>query len=70
VTLALYTYDYPLRDELLAAGAAQTDPDALVLYAAHMVLRQVDWTIRHGEASEVQWFLGVGADLLTAVGAD
>ncbi len=70
VTLALYTYDYAIRDELLAAAAAQTDPDALVLYAAHMVLRQVDWTIRHGDASEVQWFLGIGADLLDALEAE
>ncbi len=29
----------------------------LPLYAAHMVLRSVDWTIRHHEESEVQWFL-------------
>ncbi len=69
VTLATYTYVYTVRDQLLAAAAAQTDPDALALYAAHMVLRQVDWTIRHHEEFEVQWFLGVGADLLTAVGA-
>jgi aminoglycoside phosphotransferase (APT) family kinase protein len=69
VTLAAYTYDYAIRDALLAAAAAQTDPDALALYAAHMVLRQVDWTIRHHEELEVQWFLGIGTDLLAAVGA-
>jgi Ser/Thr protein kinase RdoA (MazF antagonist) len=69
VTLALYTYDYPIRDALLAAAAERTDPDALALYAAHMVLRQVDWTIRHHEELQVQWFLGIGTDLLAAVGA-
>ncbi|HTK16715.1 MAG TPA: aminoglycoside phosphotransferase family protein [Acidimicrobiia bacterium] len=69
VTLASYTYDYPTRDALLAAAAERTDPDALALYAAHMVLRQVDWTIRHHEELEVQWFIGIGTDLLTAVGA-
>jgi Ser/Thr protein kinase RdoA (MazF antagonist) len=69
VTLATYTYDYAIRDALLAAAAEQTDPDALALYAAHMVLRQVDWTIRHHEELEVRWFLGIGTDLLTAVGA-
>jgi Ser/Thr protein kinase RdoA (MazF antagonist) len=68
VTLATYTFDYALRDQLLAAAATRTDPDALVLYAAHMVLRSVDWAIRNHEELEVQWFLGIGADLLTAVG--
>jgi hypothetical protein len=70
VTLAHYTYDYSLRDELLAAAARRTDPDALVLYAAHMVLRSVDWTIRNHEESEVPWFVGIGTDLLSAVGAE
>jgi Ser/Thr protein kinase RdoA (MazF antagonist) len=70
VTLASYTYDYAIRDALLAAAAAQTDPDALALYAAHMTLRQVDWSLRnHGEA-EVAWFMGIGTDLLAAVGAE
>jgi len=68
VTLAHYTFDYAVRDQLLAAAAARTDPGALVLYAAHMVLRSVDWTIRHHEESAVQWFLGIGSDLLAAVG--
>jgi hypothetical protein len=43
---------------------------ALGLYAAHMVLRMVDWSLRnHGEA-EAAWFMGIGTDLLAAVGAD
>jgi aminoglycoside phosphotransferase (APT) family kinase protein len=69
VTLAHYTYDYAIRDQLLAAAAARTDPDALVLYAAHMVLRSVDWSIRHHE-EQLDWFLGIGTDLLTAVGSE
>ena len=68
VNLAHYTFDYAVRDQLLTAAAAQTDPDALVLYAAHMVLRSVDWTIRHHE-EQLPWFLGIGTDLLSAVGA-
>jgi hypothetical protein len=70
VTLAFYTYDYAVRSELLAAAVAQAGPDAVVLYAAHMVLRSVDWTIRNHEEFEVQWFLGVSTDLLAAVGAE
>ena len=69
VTLAFYTYDNAVRRELLAAAAAQTGPDAVVLYTAHMALRSVDWTIRNHEEFEVQWFLGISTDLLSAVGA-
>ncbi len=69
VTHALYTYDFARRDALLDAARARTDPRALALYAAHMVLRQVDWSIRfHGEP-EVQWFLDVGTALLDAAAA-
>jgi len=70
VTLAMYTFDFALRDKLLAAARASTDPRAVRLYAAHMVLRQADWSLRnHGEL-EVAWFLGIGAALLAAVGAE
>jgi Ser/Thr protein kinase RdoA (MazF antagonist) len=69
VTLATYTYDFGLRDALLAAAAASTDPRALALYAAHMVLRQVDWSLRHHDEATVEWFLGIGAALLHSVGA-
>ncbi len=69
VTLAAFTYDDAVRDELLAVAATLTDPRALALYAAHMVLRLVDWSLRnHGDA-EVAWFMGIGTDLLAAVGA-
>jgi Ser/Thr protein kinase RdoA (MazF antagonist) len=70
VTLAFYTYDEAVRSDLLAAAAAQTDPEAVGLYAAHMALRSVDWTIRNHEELEVQWFLGISTDLLAAVGAE
>jgi hypothetical protein len=68
VTLASYTYDDAVRDELLAVAAA-TDPRALALYAAHMVLRQVDWSLRHHDEGTVEWFLGIGVALLAAAGA-
>jgi hypothetical protein len=69
VTLAAYSYDAAVRDELLGAAAASTDADALPLYAAHMVLRQVDWSLRHDDEGTVEWFLGIGTALLAAVGA-
>jgi hypothetical protein len=69
VTLATYTYDFAVRDELLTAAAASTDPRALALYAAHMVLRQVDWSLRHHDEATLEWFLGIGTALLEMVGA-
>jgi hypothetical protein len=69
VTLATYTYDFAVRDQLLAAAAASTDPRALALYAAHMVLRSVDWSLRHYDEGTVEWFLGIGTALLGVVGA-
>ena len=70
VTLAAFTYDYSVRDELLAVAATLTEPRALALYAAHMVLRQVDWSLRNHGETEVAWFMGIGTDLLAAVNAD
>jgi aminoglycoside phosphotransferase (APT) family kinase protein len=69
VTLAAFTYDYAVRDELLAVAAHLTDPQALALYAAHMVLRQVDWSLRKQRDFEVAWFMDTGTALLAAVGA-
>jgi hypothetical protein len=67
VTLAYYTYDFALRDRLLDAGRALTSPGALRLYAAHMVLRQVDWSLRHQDETAVWWSTGMGEALLQAL---
>jgi aminoglycoside phosphotransferase (APT) family kinase protein len=64
VTLAFYTYDIEVRDALVAAAGARTSAPALELYAAHMVLRQVDWSLRHHESAEAEWFMGIGETLL------
>ena len=64
VTLAFYTYDPAVRDALLAAASESSPPRAVELYAAHMVLRQVDWSIRHHGPAEVEWFMGLGDALL------
>jgi Phosphotransferase enzyme family len=64
VTQALYAPD--LRTELLDAARARTDPHALPLYAAHMVLRQVDWSLRHHNAAQVRRYLDEGVALLAA----
>jgi hypothetical protein len=67
VTLAFYTYDAAVRDALLAAASELTPPGAVELYAAHIVLRQVDWSLRNHTDAEVAWFMGVGKALLARV---
>jgi aminoglycoside phosphotransferase len=62
VTQALYAPNF--RAALLEAAAHRTDPRALELYAAHMALRQVDWSIRHHGPAEVRWALDQGNALL------
>jgi hypothetical protein len=62
VTQALYAP--ACRSALLEAAAERTDPRALELYAAHMALRQVDWSIRHHGPPEVRWALEEGNALL------
>jgi hypothetical protein len=53
----------------IAAAAPLTDPSALVLYTAHMVLHQVDWSLRKHRDVETAGFMDTGAALLAAVGA-
>ena len=55
VTLAYYTYDPILHIAILDAARARTDPRALALYAAHMVLRQVDWSLHYHDAAAVRY---------------
>jgi len=64
VTLAFYTYDLGVRDELLAMTRGRTPPRAIALYAAHMTLRQVDWSLRHQTETDAEWFMGIGDALL------
>jgi hypothetical protein len=69
VSLAFYTYDPTLHDQILDAARARTDPRALQLYAAHMTLRQVDWSLRNHDGDLVRWHTDAGLALLAAVGA-
>ena len=47
-TLLFYLYDHDgIRARLRARLLELTDPRAARAYLAHMVLRQVDWSLRH-----------------------
>jgi thiamine kinase-like enzyme len=49
-TLLFYAYDeQPMRAALWERGLALTTPGAFAVYLAHLILRQVDWSLRlHG----------------------
>jgi Ser/Thr protein kinase RdoA (MazF antagonist) len=68
VTLAFYTHDADVHATMLERAGARTDPRALQLYAAHMVLRQLDWSLRF-HPDQLLWFTGLGLALLAEVGA-
>jgi len=68
VTLAFYTFETRVRDALLVVANESTSPAAIELYVAHMILRQTDWSLRHGDPATAEWFAGVGAALLGRVG--
>jgi hypothetical protein len=54
------------RDRVWEAARRRTEPDALSAYAAHMALRQVDWSIRHRTPADVDHWLAVAHTFLDA----
>ena len=56
-TLLFYGAEHAsLRDVLWRAIDAQSSRDIAAVYAAHMILRQVDWSIRfHNPADVARW---------------
>jgi hypothetical protein len=51
-TLLFYHYDHDdIRDVLRARLLNLTAPETACAYLAHMVLRQVDWSLRHHPAA-------------------
>jgi hypothetical protein len=59
VTLLFYSYEQALvRDTLWQRVLALTDPAATAIYLAHMIHRQVDWSIRHHDRATIDRWLG------------
>jgi len=57
VTLVFYSWDMPaVRDQLWQHILTRISPQVLRIYLAHMILRQVDWSIRHhGADATTRW---------------
>jgi Phosphotransferase enzyme family len=56
------------RDRVWQALCDRSEPEVRRAYAAHMALRQVDWSIRHPTPADVDHWLAVSHDLLGRVG--
>jgi hypothetical protein len=57
-TLLFYCYDHPAyRGRLVSEIVDRSGHGALRLYLAHMILRQIDWTIRHHDEGTVRHYL-------------
>lgn len=70
VTLLFYLYDrrdvrkLPWTEALERAG-----PGPLRIYLAHMILRQVDWSIRHYDSATVQKYVRRAEEILCDIGS-
>ena len=65
VTLLFYCYDAaPARDRLWREVVDRVRPGVLSVYLAHLILRQVDWSIRHHDRPTVDRYLHRAAQVL------
>ena len=64
-TLLFYAYDVPeLRERLWRHALELAAPGPLGVYLAHLILRQVEWSIRNHDQAIVKHFLGITEGLL------
>ena len=64
-TLLFYAYDVlDVREYLLRAIKQRVNPAILGVYMAHLILRQVDWSIRYHNQATVDHYLRVAQDVL------
>jgi aminoglycoside phosphotransferase (APT) family kinase protein len=69
VTLLFYAWDIPaVRDTVWQYLRGQVGPGVLAVYLAHMILRQVDWSIRHHGPQETASWLRIAREALARCG--
>lgn len=69
-TLLFYGYDdRQMRDFLWEYSLARRPMQVLSVYLAHLILRQVDWSLRHHEASISDRYIARGQALLAEIEA-
>ncbi len=69
-TLLFYGYDdTSVRDFLWKYSLARRPIQVMSVYLAHLILRQVDWSLRHHEASVSERYIARGQALLEEIAA-
>lgn len=64
-TLLFYSYDRPeIRTRLWERMREIAVPEASALYLSHMIVRQLDWSIRRHGAPTIQRYLEIARDIL------
>jgi hypothetical protein len=65
-TLLFYSYDRPeIRSRLRESMHQIASTEATALYLSHMIVRQLDWSIRRHGAPTVQRYLAIARDILS-----
>ena len=69
-TLLFYLYDHePSRRRLWDVAIATSGPDWVTVYLCHLVLRQVEWSVRHRAGSdEEDRYLRIAQEVLDGLG--
>ena len=68
VTLGFYALeDRETSKWILDHALDISGPGAVALYLAHMILRQVDWSIRHHDEATIGRYLGISRSAMTIV---
>lgn len=64
-TLLFYSYDIKaVRERLQRHILARTTPATLAVYLSHLIVRQVDWSIRHHDSATIARYVRIAHDIL------
>lgn len=64
-TLLFYSYDNEaVRERLQRHILARTTPATLAVYLSHLIVRQVDWSIRHHDGVTIARYVCIAHDIL------
>jgi Phosphotransferase enzyme family len=67
-TLLFYTWPFTdFREQLCQALLKRTTRSAVAVYLAHMIVRQLDWSMRHHHSETVDQYMGIGRDILREI---
>jgi hypothetical protein len=69
MTLMFYTYDLEeVRARLWRRALEQSARGPLLVYLAHMILRQIDWTIRNHDRAIIKYYFNLAERIIDACG--